>query len=85
MKDQEITQPMIVDEVRRASATYAISPAVREQIRNSNNMESCILAAWLSGAAGVAQLLAAHDGSPIVAAINAVCKEIGFTITKNEG
>lgn len=89
MKDEEVTQQMIVESIKAALARYLVNPQTMKQIVDSVDTNSMIAAAYLTGMAAASGTLAAYDGSPVVtpgnvlAAVSEISTELGFAISRS--
>lgn len=88
MKDDEVTQDMIVASIKAALARYLIAPMTIKQVADKMDPESIIAAAYLTGMAAASGTLATYDGSPVVtpgnflAAVSEISGDLGFTISR---
>jgi len=91
MKDEEVTQEIIVSSIKAALARYLASPLTIKQMTDNVDTMSIIAAAHLTGMAAASGTLATYDGSPIVtpgnflAAVVEICNELGFAMNRGNG
>lgn len=91
MKDEEVTQEMIVSSIKAALARYLASQLTIKQMTDNVDTMSIVAAEHLTGMAAASGTLAAYDGSPIVtpgnflAAVSEICNELGFAMNRGNG